>query len=75
MILYQIQNSEDITNEEDVGEEINILHRTYQGAEFALENLEADWDDDWGVPPVLEVTEQEFDSIDDAIADGWMIRK
>jgi len=75
MILYRIENAEDISNEEELGEEINILHRTIKGAESALENLQADWDDDWGTPPTLEIVSYEYDSIDDAKADAWHIHK
>ena len=55
MKLYQVEDSEDFTQEETVGEEVRRLHRTAEGAQDAIDG--ADWDEDWGEEPVLEVVE------------------
>ena len=59
MIFYRVENSHDLTNEEAIGQEINILHRTQEGAQQAIDCME--WDDDWGVEPELEVATIEFE--------------
>jgi hypothetical protein len=72
MKLYRVMNAEDMTNEETVGAEIRRLHRTAGGAWDAIEG--ADWDDDWGTKPVLEVAEvSEYATEAEAVAAGWQV--
>lgn len=71
MTLYRVMNANEVTNEEAVGVEIRRLHRTMAGAQIAIER--ADWDPDWGVPPVLEVGSQTYASEDDARSDGFEV--
>lgn len=72
MKLYRVENAEDLTNEETVGQEIRTLHRTEEGAQDAIDG--ADWDEDWGSEPVLEVVEtEEYDTEADARAAGFQV--
>jgi hypothetical protein len=72
MKLYRVMNAEDMTNEETVGAEMRRLHRTAEGAQDAIDG--ADWDDDWGNKPVLEVAEVvEYATESDAEAAGWEV--
>ena len=72
MTLYRVDNAEDLTNEETVGAEISRLHRTAEGAQDAIDG--ADWDEDWGTEPVLEVTEiTDYATEADARAAGYHI--
>jgi hypothetical protein len=72
MNLYRVENAEDLTNEETVGAEIRRLHRTAEGAQEAIDG--ADWDEDWGTEPVLEVGEvDEYETEADAKAAGYEV--
>jgi hypothetical protein len=73
MILYRVENADDLTNEETVGEEIRILHRTADGAQDAIDGM--DWDEEWGEAPALEVVVvDDYDSEADAVAAGYRVR-
>jgi hypothetical protein len=72
MKLYRVMNAEDLTFEETVGPEMRRLHRTADGAQDAIDG--ADWDEDWGTKPVLEVAEvAEYETEDEAEAEGWEV--
>jgi hypothetical protein len=75
--MYRVVNAEDLTNEETVGAEIRRLHRTAEGAWDAIEGPDwdgADWDEEWGNKPVLEVAEvAEYETEADAVAAGWEV--
>lgn len=76
MILYRVITAEDITTEESIGDESKCLHRTREGAEAAKEDVDADWDEDWGDQPETEVTEiTEYETEADARAAGYRIRE
>jgi hypothetical protein len=72
MKMYRVVNAKDLTNEEAVGAEFHRLHRTAYGAQAAIDG--ADWDDDWGHPPVLDVAEvSEYETEAEAEAAGWEV--
>jgi hypothetical protein len=74
MILYRVITAEDITTEESIGDEIRCLHRTREGAEIGKDNVDADWDADWGDQPETTVTEiTEYETEDDARAAGYRV--
>jgi hypothetical protein len=74
MKFYRVENAEDLTNEETVGDEIRRLHRTVEGAQDAIDS--ADWDEDWGDEPVLEVVEvDDYQTESDAKAAGYTVVK
>jgi len=74
MKLYQVVTVDDITTEESIGAEIRRLHRTPEGAEAAKDDVDADWDEDWGEQPettVISVADYATEA--DARADGYQI--
>ena len=73
MTLYRVVDAEDgITTEETVGQEIRRLHRTAEGAQDAIDG--ADWDEDCGEEPTLEVVEaDEYATAADARAAGYEV--
>ena len=72
MKMYRVENAEDLTNEETVGDEIRRMHRTAEGAQDAIDG--AEWDEDWGTEPVLEVVEvDEYETEAAAKAAGYEV--
>ncbi len=74
MTLYRVITTEDITTEESIGDEIRCLHRTREGAEMAQDDVDAEWDEDWGDQPetaVAEITDYETEA--DARAAGYRV--
>jgi hypothetical protein len=72
MQLYRVENLEDRTDVETVGSEIRRFHRTYEGAQDAIDT--SDWDLDWGIEPILVVVPvDKYETQADAEADGWMV--
>jgi hypothetical protein len=74
MTLYRVITSEDITTEESIGAEIRYLHRTREGAAAAKDNVDSDWDEDWGDQPETTVTEiTDYETEADARSAGYRI--
>lgn len=57
---------EAIANEETLGDEVRVWHRTEEGAQDDIDDM--DWDSDWGAEPEYDIEQHKY--ADDAALRG-----